>query len=232
MTDPESTYDLVDREVRAAIAALLDLDLATIAALAPDTPLLSGPLGLRSVDGARLLNRISERFAVDVASEDMALESLENLDTLVTFVAARYDDPGIAQRSADATEGTGTATSGDPDTADPTNLASFAIDLWVRDPQVLTDGARLVAIMRRAAERGHAVVLAECAHAFPNGAVTAVLVLSQSHLSVHTWPELSAANFDLLTCGRLNGERMIASLQEELNPSKMNVTRLIRDVID
>lgn len=231
MTDPESTYDLVDREVRATIAALLDIDPATVAALPPDTPLLSGPLGLRSVDGARLLNRISERFAVDVAGEDMALESLESLDTLVTFVATRYDEPGRPPRR-DATDATGSIISADSDTADPTNLASFAIDLWVRDPQVLTDGAKLVAIMRRAAERGHAVVLAECAHAFPNGAVTAVLVLSQSHLSVHTWPELSAANFDLLTCGRLNGERMIASLQEELNPSKMNVTRLIRDVID
>jgi S-adenosylmethionine decarboxylase len=182
--------------------------------------LLSGPLGLRSVDGARLLEQVTERFGVDVAAEDLALESLESIGTLVDFVADRADGAEGADEDAAAV------------TADPTNLSSFAVDMWVRDPYLLTDSARLVEIMRRAAERGHAVVLAECAYTFPNGAVTAVLVLSQSHLSVHTWPELSAANFDLLTCGRLNGERMIATLEAELEPVRMNVSRLIRDVVD
>jgi S-adenosylmethionine decarboxylase len=109
-------------------------------------------------------------------------------------------------------------------------MCSYALDVWVDPADVLSDPARLVAVMRVSAEAGHAEVLDESVHVFPNGAVTAVLLLSQSHLSVHTWPELGMANFDLLTCGRLNGELILARLRDELTPVRANVTRVIRDV--
>jgi len=109
-------------------------------------------------------------------------------------------------------------------------MCSYALDVWVDPADVLADPDRLVAAMRGAAAAGHAAVLDESVHVFPNGAVTAVLLLSQSHLSVHTWPELGMANFDLLTCGRLNGELIVAELRAELQPVRANVTRVIRDV--
>jgi S-adenosylmethionine decarboxylase len=109
-------------------------------------------------------------------------------------------------------------------------MCSYALDLWVEPADVLSDPGRLVAVMRDAAQAGHAEVLDESVHVFPNGAVTAVLLLSQSHLSVHTWPELGMANFDLLTCGRLNGELILARLRDDLAPVRANVTRVIRDV--
>jgi S-adenosylmethionine decarboxylase len=109
-------------------------------------------------------------------------------------------------------------------------MCSYALDLWVSPADVLSDPDRLVATMRAAAAAGHAAVLDESVHVFPNGAVTAVLLLSQSHLSVHTWPELGMANFDLLTCGRLNGELILAQLRADLVPVRANVTRVIRDV--
>lgn len=109
-------------------------------------------------------------------------------------------------------------------------MCSYALDLWVQPADILSDPDRLVTLMRAAAEAGHAEVLDESVHVFPNGAVTAVLLLSQSHLSVHTWPELGMANFDLLTCGRLNGELILAALRDDLQPVRANVTRVIRDV--
>jgi S-adenosylmethionine decarboxylase len=109
-------------------------------------------------------------------------------------------------------------------------MCSYAIDMWVRDAGILTDEAMLMKIMHDSAASGNAVVLGAASHRFPNGALTAVLVLSQSHLSVHTWPEHGSANFDLLTCGRLNGELMIAHLEEALDPKRVNITRVIRDV--
>jgi S-adenosylmethionine decarboxylase len=117
-----------------------------------------------------------------------------------------------------------------PGHADTGEMCSYAIDVWVADTGILTDEEALTKIMRDCADAGHAVVLGSASHRFPNGALTAVLVLSQSHLSVHTWPEHGSANFDLLTCGRLNGELMIARLEEALNPTRVNSTRVIRDV--
>ena len=66
------------------------------------------------------------------------------------------------------------------------------MDVWVDDAAVLVDGARLRRILEGAAESGSLTVLDEAFHVFPNGAVTGVLVLAQSHLSVHTWPEAPA----------------------------------------
>lgn len=109
-------------------------------------------------------------------------------------------------------------------------MCSYAMDVWLSDPELLTDEPGLLALLRRAAEAGGAQVLGESSAVFPNGAVTAVLLLSQSHLSVHTWPEYKMANFDLLTCGRLNGEQMLGYLKGQLKPERANVVRVIRDV--
>ena len=82
-----------------------------------------------------------------------------------------------------------------------------AMDAWVRTAAVLTDEDALRAGLHAAAAAGGATVVGEEFYAFPNGAVTGVLLLAQSHLSIHTWPELGLANVDLLTCGDIDGRR-------------------------
>ncbi|GAA4016391.1 hypothetical protein GCM10022247_44330 [Allokutzneria multivorans] len=107
-------------------------------------------------------------------------------------------------------------------------LCSYAVDAWVADPAILTDEPALLRLLTEAALAGGATILGESRHVFPNGAVTAVLVLSQSHLSIHTWPEFTLANIDLLAYGRINAERMITTLEAGLSPVRTNVSRLLR----
>ena len=111
-----------------------------------------------------------------------------------------------------------------------TEMCSYSMDAWVDDISILTDEATLVQAMRDAAEAGGATVLSHTSAIFPNGAVTAVLLLAQSHLSVHTWPELRMANFDLLTCGRLHGDAILDHLCGALDPSRVTTVRTTRDV--
>jgi S-adenosylmethionine decarboxylase len=110
------------------------------------------------------------------------------------------------------------------------DLCSYIVDVWVSDSALLTDKDRLLALMRAAAEEGEATILGEASHTFPNGAVTAILLLSASHLSVHTWPEYSLANVDLLAYGRLKGDRMMASLEAGMSVTRVNATRILRAV--
>ncbi|TMK23969.1 MAG: putative methyltransferase [Actinobacteria bacterium] len=77
----------------------------------------------------------------------------------------------------------------------------YAMDAWVKDTAVLVDEDGLRTTLRAAADAGSATVLAEEFYVFANGAVTGVLLLAQSHLSIHTWPELLMANVDLLSYG-------------------------------
>lgn len=104
------------------------------------------------------------------------------------------------------------------------------MDAWFADDAVLTSESRLLTAMREAAEAGRATVVGHASASFPNGAVTAVLLLAESHLAVHTWPEHRMASFDLLTCGKLSAERIFAHLQAVLAPVRTNVTRTVRDL--
>lgn len=61
-------------------------DLATVPA---ETPLFGGGVGLDSLAGTLLLRRVQRRYGVDVAAEDLNLDSLENLATLAAFIAER-----------------------------------------------------------------------------------------------------------------------------------------------
>ncbi len=56
--------------------------------------------------------------------------------------------------------------------------------------------------LRDAAEAAGATILHGHFHHFtPNGGVSGVLVLAESHISIHTWPERSFAAVDVFMCG-------------------------------
>jgi acyl carrier protein len=56
------------------------------AALPPDTPLFRGGAGLDSLTGTLLLREVRRQFGVDVAAEDLNLDSLASLATLAAFI--------------------------------------------------------------------------------------------------------------------------------------------------
>jgi acyl carrier protein len=60
-----------------------------LAELPAQTPLFGGGVGLDSLAGTLLLRRIQRQYGVDVAAEDLNLDSLETLATLAAFIAER-----------------------------------------------------------------------------------------------------------------------------------------------
>lgn len=106
----------------------------------------------------------------------------------------------------------------------------YAMDAWVRDATVLTDPDELNATLRVAADAGGATVVGAEFYAFPNGAVTGVLLLAQSHLSVHTWPELGLANVDLLSCGDIDGTIVLDTIRARLDVERASVRCIHRSL--
>jgi S-adenosylmethionine decarboxylase len=111
-----------------------------------------------------------------------------------------------------------------------TSMRLHALDAWVRDAAVLTDPARLRDILLEGAEAGGAVVVGEEFHVFPNRAVTGVLVLAQSHLSIHTWPEFALANVDLLSYGDVRAGEVLRVVCDRLDVVRSSVSSLRRSV--
>jgi S-adenosylmethionine decarboxylase len=104
----------------------------------------------------------------------------------------------------------------------------YAVDGAVGDPAVTTDPEHIAAAARAAVGVGGGHVLDESAVVFPNGAVTLVLVLAESHLSVHTWPEEGLVAVDLFSCGAIDGPAVVDDLVRRLGLKQVTVQRLDR----
>lgn len=69
------------------------------------------------------------------------------------------------------------------------------------DPDRLSDLGHIRASMLAAAEAAGATVVGHNFHPFSPWGVSGVVIISESHLAIHTWPEHRYAAVDLFTCG-------------------------------
>jgi S-adenosylmethionine decarboxylase proenzyme len=74
--------------------------------------------------------------------------------------------------------------------------------------------------MRQAAEAAGCVILYGQFHQFEPQGVTGLLLIAESHLSVHTWPEHGYAAVDLYTCGSAEPRQAIADLATALGATR------------
>ena len=86
---------------------------------------------------------------------------------------------------------------------------------------LLNDGRGLEELLAHAAQSVGATVLSRHHHAFAPHGVTAVVVLAESHVSIHTWPEWGGATLDAYTCGPADSERLVDIIIKGLAPANV-----------
>jgi S-adenosylmethionine decarboxylase len=69
------------------------------------------------------------------------------------------------------------------------------------DPVSLSDVAGIHAMMIGAAKAARATIMESAFHRFEPQGVSGTVILAESHLSIHTWPEKGYAAMDFYTCG-------------------------------
>jgi len=96
-------------------------------------------------------------------------------------------------------------------------------------PGLLTDAQALERHMTAAARAAGAQVLSAHFHHFGDGAgVTGVILLSESHISIHSWPEHRFAALDIFMCGAAQPETALDFLRAALAPESVHVTAVDR----
>ena len=99
---------------------------------------------------------------------------------------------------------------------------------------VLTDLDTLSKLCREATLAAGLTIVDEKYHVFPEwqgqpGGITGAVLLAESHLAIHTWPEHRYAAVDLFTCGEtLDQDRCLAYLREKLRCERISVVRIAR----
>ncbi|MDP1610690.1 MAG: adenosylmethionine decarboxylase [Sulfuritalea sp.] len=94
------------------------------------------------------------------------------------------------------------------------------------DRRLLQDATLLAALCRRACVASGLEVVAEAFHQFPAAGATGALVLAESHLAIHTWPELESVTLDLYVCNysqdnRAAAETAYSTLRTEFKPGRI-----------
>ena len=65
-------------------------------------------------------------------------------------------------------------------------------------------------------------------HFEPNGGVSGVAVLAESHISIHSWPEHGYAALDIFMCGDANPDACVPVLRQAFSPKKIAVSEHLR----
>jgi S-adenosylmethionine decarboxylase len=103
------------------------------------------------------------------------------------------------------------------------------LELFGCPEQVLTDLTLIEQAVRQTASEAQTTLIELTSHQFATGGITAVALLAESHISIHTWPEHGYAAADLFTCN-LTGDPAAAcrALAERLDAEDTKLQTLRR----
>lgn len=101
------------------------------------------------------------------------------------------------------------------------------------DPNILNNRDRIENLMVDAAIECGATIVQKCFHMFSPYGVSGVVIISESHLAIHTWPELGYAAVDLFTCGpKCDPKIAYEFLKKKFDSKKASFTQLKRGILD
>jgi S-adenosylmethionine decarboxylase len=105
------------------------------------------------------------------------------------------------------------------------------VDCW--QASNLNDLAHIESTLREAVEVTGATLLHIHLHHFtPNGGVSGVAVLAESHISIHTWPERDYAALDIFMCGDTQPENAIKVFEKAFETTNIKVAEHLRGKVE
>jgi len=99
------------------------------------------------------------------------------------------------------------------------------------DPDIIGSVERVQQILVKAAEIAGAQVWAISFSRFPPNGVSGVVVISESHISTHTWPEYRYGALDIYTCGKgVDPEKAVIYAVDAFGAATSHVTEITRGI--
>lgn len=107
------------------------------------------------------------------------------------------------------------------------------VEYYNCDKDILKNTAIIEEHMKQAAIESKATIVASCFHKFNPWGVSGAVIIQESHLTIHTWPEYGYAAVDLFTCGDMvNPWLGFKYLQDVLNSERSESTEIARGLVD
>lgn len=107
------------------------------------------------------------------------------------------------------------------------------VELYDCDPNIINDVKALENIMTEAARIVKATIVDVAFHTFNPHGISGIIVIAESHLAIHTWPEYNYASVDIYTCGdTLDPWKACRYIFKKLGSKNMNAMELKRGVLN
>ncbi|HXG04893.1 MAG: adenosylmethionine decarboxylase [Candidatus Rokubacteria bacterium] len=105
------------------------------------------------------------------------------------------------------------------------------LELFDCDPDAINSLETVKAALIEAAKRAQATIVDVVFHEFNPFGISGVVVIAESHLSIHTWPEYRYAAVDVFSCGDvLQPETAVTYLVEQFGAERASVVEMQRGV--
>ncbi|WP_425447552.1 adenosylmethionine decarboxylase [Dethiothermospora halolimnae] len=107
------------------------------------------------------------------------------------------------------------------------------VEFYDCDKDILNDHDLIEKHMNQAAREAKATIVESVFHMFNPWGVSGAVIISESHLTIHTWPEYGYAAVDLFTCGdEVNPWNAFDYLEEKLKAKKTETTEVPRGIVE
>jgi S-adenosylmethionine decarboxylase len=101
------------------------------------------------------------------------------------------------------------------------------------DPDVLNSTEACEEYLLEAARLAGATIIKPFFHKFNPHGVSGIIVIAESHFSIHTWPEYGYCALDVFTCGdEIQSEPAVAYLRENFKAGHYTVMEIKRGLLD
>lgn len=106
------------------------------------------------------------------------------------------------------------------------------LELYDCPTDVLNEVVFIKQTLQEAAKIARSTLIGQIAHQFHPQGVTALALLAESHISIHTWPEIGYAAADVFTCGEhTKPEKACEYLVQTFRASKHSLLKLPRRML-
>lgn len=100
-------------------------------------------------------------------------------------------------------------------------------EFW--DGKIIDNAAKIKEILIEAVKRANNIPLEFVVHKFEPQGITGIVLLAESHISIHTWPEENYVALDIYTCGDKSLPlKAFEYLKSEFEPKRFHVNKIKR----
>ncbi len=113
------------------------------------------------------------------------------------------------------------------------NYAGIHLLVDLREAKNISNAEETEQILTDAVAACGATLLEVHAHTFsPYNGISAIAILKESHISVHTWPEFEYAAADVFVCGDINPYKALPVLKERFKAKEMQIMEIKRGIFN